>query len=448
MAEFRYQAITRAGKPVQGTIVASNRLEAKRRLGEIALDHQVRVLALHKRVPFTYKVRKTDTAKVLNGEVLAFTAQEVRESLARMGYQILGVRRNLFRLTLPVPHKEVVVFIRLCADLLREQFPYDEILLLLAADIESRRLRETVLQIHKDLKQGKEGGEVYLKHAGVLGKFTAHMLSIASTSGNMAEVYENTAKFIERSADFKKNVRSALFMPAVVLVAAIGAMIFYVMYIFPKIAGMLIKYKIAVPPMTAMALAVSEFLQNHFLLVLAAILAPIGLVVGYFRTEKGRLQWHRLIITLPVVGQLIYKTSIEVFARVFYALYSGSGENIEVLKIASEACNNSYMEHEIKTVVIPSMLRDGKSLSDTLEASGIFPRNAISGLRTGEESGTVREAMLRLANFYEKETTHKMNRALDVINLALSIFISLVIVGITLLSSEVGFVSPPSPLGR
>jgi type IV pilus assembly protein PilC len=446
MAEFRYQAITLGGKPVRGTIFAQNRLEARRRMGEIAADHQVRVLALHKRVPFTYKVRKIDNKKVQNGEVLAFTAQEVRESLARMGYQILEVRRNLFRLNLPVPEKEVVVFIRLCADLLREQFPYDEILSMLATDMENRRLRETVLEIHKDLKMGKEGSQVYLKHADVLGKFSAHMLSIASTSGNMAEVYENTAKFIERSADFKKNIRSALFMPAVVLVAAIGALIFYVMYIFPKIAGMLVKYKVAIPPLTSTALTVSEFLQNNYLWVLGAILVPMGLVAGYLRSEKGRLHWHRLIIKLPVVGQLIYKTSIEVFARVFHALYSGSGENIEVLKIASEACNNSYMEKQIKETVIPAMLREGKGLSDTLEASGIFPRNAISGLRSGEESGTMREAMLRLANFYEKETTHKMHRVIDVINLALSILVSLLIVGITLLSSEVGFVSPPSPL--
>jgi type IV pilus assembly protein PilC len=406
MAEFRYQAITLGGKPVQGTIVAQNRMEARRRVGEIALDHNVRVLALHKRVPFTYKVRKADTKRVQNGEVWAFTAQEVRESLARMGYQILEVRRNLFRFTLPVPQKEVVLFIRLCADLLRDQFPYDEILSLLAADIENRRMREMVLEIHKDLKLGKEGSQVYLKHAGVLGKFTAHMLSIASTSGNMAEVYENTAKFIERSAEFKKNVRSALFMPGIVMVAAIGALIFYVMYIFPKIAGMLIKYKIEVPPMTATTLVVSEFLQHNYLWVVAAILAPIGLAVGYFRSEKGRVQWHRLMIKMPVVGQLIYKTSIEIFARVFHALYSGSGENIEVLKIASEACNNRFMENQIKEFVIPTMLRDGKSLSDTLEASGIFPRNAISGLRSGEESGTMREAMLRLANFYEKETSH------------------------------------------
>jgi type IV pilus assembly protein PilC len=447
MAEFRYQGVTVSGKPLQGTILAPNRFEAKRKISEIVAEHRVRVRALHKRVPFAYKVRKPGNKKVLRGEITAFTDKEVRESLVRMGYQVVEVRRNFLNLKPGVSQKDVVIFIRLCSDLLREQFPYDEILAMLANDMENARLRETVLEIHKDLKMGKEGKQVFLKHADVLGKFTVHMLSIAATSGNMAEIYENTAKFLERSADFKKNIRSTMFMPAIVLVAAIGALIFYVMYIFPQIAGMLLKYKIEVPPMTATTLVISNYLQNNIFWLALAVLLPIIGILVYFRSENGRVLWHRLMISIPVVGSLIYKTSIEVFARVFHALYSGSGENIEVIKIASEACRNLYIEKKVKEVVIPSMLREGKSLSDSMESSGIFPRNVIYTLRSGEESGTLRESMLRLANFYEKETTHKMTRVVDLINLVVSMFVSLLIVGITLLSSEIGFVSPSKATG-
>ncbi len=443
MAEFRYQGVTLGGKPTQGTVQAPNRMEARRKITELVKERQVRVRALHKRVPFVYKVRKPGNKKVMRGEISAFTDKEVRDSLVRMGYQIVEVRRSLFNFKAGVAPKDVVVFIRLCSDLLREQFPYDEILAMLANDMENARLRETVMEIHKDLKMGKEGKQVFIKHADVLGKFTVHMLSIAATSGNMADIYENTAKFLERSADFKKNIRSTLFMPAIVFFAAFGALIFYVMYIFPKIAGLLLKYKIAVPPMTAATMAISNFLQDNILWLLLAVFLPIIGIVIYFRTENGRVAWHRLMISIPVVGNMIYKTSIEVFARIFHALYSGSGENIEVIKIASEACRNSYIEKKVKEAVIPSMLREGKSLSDSMEGSGIFPKNVIYTLRSGEESGTLRESMLRLANFYEKETTHKMARVVDLINLIVSVFVSILIVVITLVSSEVGFVSPP-----
>ncbi len=437
--------MTLAGKPLQGTVFAPNRLEAKQKVTEIASGSGVRVRALHKRVPFFYKVRKGANGKVLTGEISAFTRDEVKESLTRVGYQIIEVRRNFLSFRGRVPQQEIVIFIRLCADLLREQFPYDEILTMLASDMENRTLRDTVLEIHKDLKMGKEGKQVYLKHGEVLGKFTVHMLSIASTSGNMAEIYENTAKFLERTSEFKKNIRSAMFMPAFVFVAALGALAFYAMYIFPKIAALLLKSRVKVPPLTAGTMVVSEHLQNYVLWYVLAFIVPIAALVFYFRTEPGRVQWHKMMISLPLVGNLFYKTSIEVFARVFHALYSGSGENIEVIKIAAEACRNTYIEKEIKEVVIPSMLREGRSFSDSLERSGVFPRNVIYSLRSGEESGALRESMLRLANFYEKETKHRMTRVIDLINLSISVFISALIVGITLLSSEVGFVSPPMP---
>ena len=448
MAEFRYQAVTVAGRSVQGMVLAGDHNEAKRRLARLIAEHGLRLRALQKRRPFTYRVRVPGNSKTMTGIISGFTREEVRESLARMGYQIVAVRRKLFNLKLPIPDKDLVVFIRLCADLLREQYPYDEILTMLANDIENRTLRETVLEIHKDLKMGKEGRQVYLKHAHVLGKFAAHMLSIAATSGNMAEIYDNTAKFLERSAEFKKNLRSALFMPTIVLLATIGALVFYVAYIFPKIAGLLLKYDIEIPPLTAATLSFSSFLKGNFWWLLPAFIAPIAAVVAYCRSDKGRIVWHRLLIAMPVIGKVIYKTSIEVFARFFHALYSGSGENIEVIKLAAESCRNRYIEMRIKQQVIPSMLREGRSLSDSLGRAGVFPQNAIAGLRTGEESGTMREAALRLANFYEKESTHKMARILDLINLVVALFISIIIVGITLLSSEIGFVSPPTPMAN
>ena len=444
MAEFRYQGIAVNGKPTHGTIFAPNRGHAKKKIDEIKKNHGLRIRVLHERVPYVYKVRKADNEKIVDGEVTAFTPEEVRESLVRMGYQVVNVKKAPFRIKQSVPQKDVVIFIRLCADLLRDNFPHDEILTMLANDMENRTLRKTVLEIHKDLKAGQEGHQVYLKHAGVLGKFTAHMLSIASTSGNMAEIYENTAKFLDRSAEFKKNIRQVLFMPSIVTLGSIGALVFYVAYIFPQIANLLLKYNIEPPPMTAATMAASDFLQSNISWLILGIMIPIISSVIFFRSEKGRIMWSHILISLPIVGNLLYRTTIEVFARVFHALYSGSGENIEAIRIASEACRNAWVEKKIKEEVIPGMLREGRSLSEALEKSEVFPRNAIYTLRTGEESGTMREATLRLANFYEKETTHKMTRVVDIINLAISLFVSLLIVMITLLSSEIGFVSPTS----
>jgi type IV pilus assembly protein PilC len=448
MVEFRYQGVTLNGKPLRGTVLAPNRFEAKRKADKISRQHGLRGLKLHQRVPFAYEVRRGTSGRIQRGEINAFTREEVYDALTRQGYQILKLQQKLFSFKLRVPQKDLVFFIRLCADLLREKYAFDQILSMSLRSVENRTLRETIQEIHKDLIKGKEGHEVFRKHTAVLGKFAAYMMSVASTSGNMADIYASLAKFLERSADFKRNVRSALFMPVIVLLACLGALGFYVMYLFPEIARLLLKFNIKLPPMTAAALAASEFLQANYLWLLLSFAAPVAALFAFLRSEKGRLLWHRLMISLPLAGSLFYKTSIEIFARFFHALYSGAGENIEVLKLAAESCNNVYLEKKIKEQVIPVMLREGQSLTDALERFGVFPPEAIASLRAGEEAGTLSEAALSLANFYETETKHKMARIIDMINVLMAILVSFLIAVITLLSSEIGFVAPPNPLAK
>lgn len=441
MQEYRYLGLSLAGKPVQGSIHADNRWDLKKRLKEIARDHKINVNRIEKKNTYLYKIRK-GIEKPIFGEQRAFSESEVQRALLNMGFQIIYIRKKLFEFKHKVPNQDILIFVRLCADLLRQNFPFDEILQLLANDTENRTLRETIREIHKDLKLGKEGFQVFGRHANVLGKFTAHMLSIASTSGNMAQVYDSTAKYLTRDQDFRKSIKNALFMPFVVLFAVIGTLIFYIMYIFPKMTNMLVQYKVDIPPMTKACIDISQFLQSNFLYIIAGISVPIILVIRYLKTPHGQIFLGKMIIKLPVVGPLLHKSSIEIFARVFNALYSGSGENINVIKTAAEACRNKYIEQKIKEIVIPTMLREGRSLTECLDRTGVFPANAINRFRAGEESGTLRESAVQLADYYEKETTYKMARVVDIINLAVSLLVSILIIILTLISSEIGFVSP------
>jgi type IV pilus assembly protein PilC len=448
MVEFRYQGVTLSGKPLRGTVLAPNRFEAQKKTEKIRQQHGLRDLTLKPRVPFQYQVRKGAGGKVQRGEIQAFSRDEVYEALSRQGYQVVKLRQKLFHFKFAAPQKDLVFFVRLCADLLKEKYSFEQILTMTLRSVQNRTLRNTIQEIHNDLIKGKDGHAVFRKHSGVLGKFAAYMMSVASTSGNMAEIYASLAKFLERSADFKRNVRSALFMPVIVMTACFGALAFYMMYLFPEIARLLLKFKIQIPPMTAAALATSDFLQNNWFGLLLCFTLPACAAFVFLRSEKGRLFWHERLLKLPVVGTLFYKTSTEIFARFFHALYNGSGDNIEVLKMAAESCRNTYLEKLVKDCVIPTMLREGRSLTEALERFKVFPQEAILSLRAGEESGTLNEAALSLANFYETETRHKMAQVVDLINVVMALVVSLLIALITLLSSEIGFVAPASPLAK
>ena len=445
MADFKIEGITVGGKPVSGMIGADSYKDAKQKAAQMAAEKKFKLTGVYERVAWLYRVQK-GTEKPIDGEQKSYTKDEVKQALEKMGYRVIYVRKRLFgNKQKAAPAVEVITFVRLSADLMRQKLPFNEILMLLMNDIGNPALRDAVKEINSELKQGKDSEKVFLKQAPVFGRFTANMLGLASKSGNMTEIYESTAKFLERNAEFKRNLKSALIMPLVTLFILFLAVLFYVAYIFPATAEMFEKFKIELPPMTKATLSFSRWLMANIIPLLIAIVVPIVFVMRFLTTERGRFLLDKSIMKVPVVGPLLHKTAIEIYCRVFYALYSGSGENIDVIRMAAEACGNKYMEHQIKTIAIPMMLEKGKGLTEAFQATGVFTQTAISRFNSGAETGTVKNTAIQLAEYYEKETTYKLKNAIEVIQLAVSMVIMLVLTALTLVSSETATIRPKAP---
>jgi type IV pilus assembly protein PilC len=343
------------------------------------------------------------------------------------------------------PLTEIVTFVRLSSDLLKENLPYNEVLQLLMNDIQNNAMKEAIKTINNDLQKGVDSEEAFNKQEKTLGKFSAKMLGLASKSGNMVDIYESTAKFLERNAEFKKNLKSALIMPMFTLVILFIAVLFYVVYIFPETALMFKRMGSELPPMTDFTLKLSEFIVNNTWFFLIGTIIIVGGLVYYFNTTQGKFLKDKYLLRIPILGTLIHKTTIEIFCRVFYALYSGAGENVEAIKIAAEACGNRYMEHQIKTISIPMMLSQGKGLVESFEASEVFTQTALSRFNSGAETGTVKKSALQIANYYENETVYKLKNIIDLIQLVIAMVIMIVITALTLVSSEAALIKPKSP---
>jgi type IV pilus assembly protein PilC len=446
MADFRFTGVSNSGRSVQGVITADTKAEAKKKIKKMATQHKIKINRLQKRKTYIYKIQK-EGEKPTSGEQKAFTKEEVLQALSKLGYKVIRIQPKIGALTLKPPAAEIVTFVRLSADLLREKLPFNEVLQLLGNDLNNVTLREAVKEINNDLRQGKDSEEAFIKQERVLGKFTARMLGLASKSGSMADIYESTAKFLERNAEFKKNMRQALIMPMVTLVILFGACVFYVAYIFPETAKLFLKLGSELPPMTMATLDLSDFLlanMGYFLIVTAG--ATVGLVY-FLRTPNGQFFKDKYILKMPIIGPIVHKTTIEIFCRVFYSLYSGSGENVDAIRLASEACGNKYFEDQIKQIAIPAMLREGRGLVDSFKSSGVFTPTALSRFNSGAETGTVKTTALQVANYYEKETVYKLKNAVDLVQIMVAMIIMVVMTALTLVSSETAMVSPKSPIG-
>jgi len=444
MAEFRYNGINASRQRIVGYIKAKTKKEAKSKVQLLSFQHAFSVINIQMKSLFSYTVQKKD-GTTLKGTQEAFSKEEVELALRKLGFYSVKVQRLILNFKFKPPQADVISFIRLSADLLREKLQFDEILSLLEKDVSNAAMRRVIKEIHNDLKDGKDGEEVFKNQQASLGKFAAKMLGVASKSGNMAEVYDNTAKFLERNFEFKKSLKSALLMPIITLVVLLLACIFYIGYIFPKTAELFAKFGAQLPPMTRASLDLSHFLQNNIFVILIAMTLPFIIFFRFAASTKGQIIIGKYINKLPIIGSLLHKMSIEIFCRVFHSMYSGSGENIEVIKTAAEACRNKYMEKQIKEISIPLMIQEGKSFIEALDKAEVFTENALTRLNTGAESGTLKKTSIQVANYYERETSYRMKSIVDWIQVYVAFIIMIVMTALTIVSSETAVMQPKLP---
>jgi len=444
MVEFKFTAQRLNGQNISGNLSAASASEGKKKIQRLAEKNKLKINTIQKKSTYLYRVRKGNE-KPIRGEQIAFSKKEVEEALSRLGYKVLSVNKKLLDYQRKPPTAEIVTFVKISAELLEQKLAYSEVLTLLINDTPNPALKSTLKEISNDLKKGADSEVTFQKYQGIFGKFTAYMLGLASKSGNMAEIYLATAKFLERRQEFRKSLRSALITPAVTMFVLFGAVMFYVGYIFPETAKLFIRFGIELPPMTAFTLKISDFLLENPLLISAVMFLPPIAAVLYGRTKKGRLLYDKHILKLPVIGSLIHKTLIEVFCRVFYTLYHGSAESIEPIRIAAEAAGNTYFESRIKQTAIPLMLKKGVGMTEAFEATGVFTETALSRFHSGEESGTIKNTALMLANYYESETVYRLKNLIEIIQVAIAMVIMVVMIALTLVSAETATVRPKSP---
>ncbi len=444
MVELKFTALKPNGQAITGTVTAGSSIEGKKKIQKLVEKNKLKLNDVQRKSTYLYRVRKGKD-KPIRGEQKAYTKKEVEEALTRLGYSILSVNRKLLDFQRKPPNNEIVTFVKISAELLNQKLGYGEILTLLTNDTQNAALRNTLKEISNDLKKGADSEATFLKYQNIFGKFTAYMLGLASKSGNMAEIYIATAKFLERQQEFRKSLRSALITPMVTLFVLFLAVIFYVGYIFPETAKLFVRFGIELPPMTAFTLKLSDFLVGNPWLIAGVLFIPPIALFQFVRTKKGRLLFDEYILKLPVIGSLIHKTCIEVFCRVFYTLYHGSAESIEPIRIAAEATGNTYFENRIKNIAIPLMLKKGVGVTDAFEASGVFTETAISRIHSGEESGTIKNTALQLANYYESETVFRLKNLIEIIQVTIAMVIMVIMIALTLVSAETATVRPKTP---
>ncbi|MBM4162616.1 MAG: hypothetical protein FJ217_16135 [Ignavibacteria bacterium] len=431
-SEYRIQALDQSGKPIQRYITSTSIFAARDRAKSFAKTYGWKRLEVKKKKTFSYRVMRGTTA--IDGVQSAYSRQEVATALEKLGFKVQSIRRY-YDIRFSAAPEEIVTFIGTSAKLLEQKLPYNEILHIMAGNVRDKNLKSALKGIIKDLKDGVDSREAFQRQGKVMGHDTALMLGIASKSGDMKSIFESVARFVERQADFKKGLLSSMILPAVTVLALIGALAFYILYLLPKMVDLLTPVSGSMPPLTTFTLEVSEMLKDNFWFLVLGIAAAMGAFYAWLLSANGRVAFDRFIIRVPYLGRILRNTSVELFCRVLGIMYT-TGENIDAIQHASEASRNRFLEKQIKLVAIPTMLKYGTEFWKSLEMTRFFPEMVVSRFRTAAETGSVKSTSTQLADYYEMENRYAMKNLVNVIEVGVSLVIMVSMVFLTLLSSE------------
>jgi type IV pilus assembly protein PilC len=430
--EYRVTIRDAAGKISRRSITASSADNAKKRVTALLARGTI-IKTVEKKCNFEYRVRQGD--RIIEGSQSAYSKEEVVTALRRLGFEIKSIRKRRTFFS-QAPASEIVGFVMQSAKLIDQKLPFQDVLQLMANHTKEKNLRGALRDIITDLRNGADSRDAFLRQSHVFGYHTSLMLGIATKSGDMTKVFESVAKLVERQSDFKKGLTSSLMLPGITALTLVGAIGFYVVFLLPKMMDMLGPRMEKIPPLTAFTMEASAWFKDNFIfLALFLVLLCIGFY-SYVSSPAGRLKLHKLLIRVPYFGRILRDTSIEIFCRVFGIMYTSSGENIDAIQIAGDASGNPYLAHQIRTVAIPLMLRFGVELGKAIEETGFFPEIVISRFKTGTETGNVKATAIQVADYYQMENGYAMKNLANVIEMSVTIMITLSLVFLTYLSSE------------
>jgi type IV pilus assembly protein PilC len=320
-------------------------------------------------------------------------------------------KRNILRFELTrkkVPRKEVMHFSRQLAVFVRAGIPIIDGLEVIAEDSPNKLFRKVLVQMAESLRAGSTFADAAEAHPYAFPAFYRGILRSAELTGNLDVVLEQLSDYIERDITARQKITSALVYPAVITAVSLFAVAVLLVYVLPKFKTFFNGVGAKLPlPTRIMISAGSLFANWWWVLALGIAVVVIGSSL-LNRTEFGKDWRDRILLQLPLIGDLTRHAVLERFCRILSSMVSAGVPLPDALVVTGEATNNRVFRRGV-AASREAMMR-GEGLAEPLAATGLFPASARQMFRVGEDTGTLDSQMATAADYFERELDYKLKR--------------------------------------
>jgi MSHA biogenesis protein MshG len=305
-----------------------------------------------------------------------------------------------------VTSMDVQMFSRQLYTLLKSGVPIMRGLAGLQESCTSKSFARVIGDLRESLDSGRELSSAMRRHPEIFDNFYLSMVRVGEMTGRLEDVFLRLFDHLEFDREMRQRVKSALRYPMFVIIAMIGAIAIVNVFVIPQFQKVFDSFHTELPLVTRMLVGFSKFTVSYWPLIIGIVVVTVFAVRAWVGTEKGRYEWDRRKLGLPIAGKIILKGTMSRFARSF-ALASRSGVPIvQGLTTVSQTVDNAYLCARIE------QMRDGvergESILRTAKAAGVFTPIVLQMISVGEETGSLDELMDEIAQMYEREVDYEL----------------------------------------
>ena len=296
--------------------------------------------------------------------------------------------------------------------------------------MESAELRRVVAEVKESVQAGTTLAEALSRHKKVFDDLYVNMVDAGEIGGALDTILVRLAVYREKADALARKVKGAMVYPSVVMTVAIGVTFVMLTYIVPVFAKMFTGLGAELPAPTRFILSLSGFIRGN---ILTGVISLIILIVAYryySKTQKGRLNIDRVKLKLPLLGDLIRKSSIARFSRTLATLLSSGVSILDALDITARTSNNRVVHDAIKRSVLS--IAEGETITQPLKESKVFPPMVIQMISVGEKTGGLDEMLSKIADFYDEEVDAAVAALTSMIEPVIIVLMGIVIGGIVI----------------
>ena len=310
-------------------------------------------------------------------------------------------RQSTFSLRRGLSSNELALVTRQLASLSQSGLPLEEALLAVSQQNDIPRTKSILLGVRGKVMEGHTLADGLAEFPQAFPELYRATVAAGEQSGHLDVVLERLADYTEARSEMRQRVTNAMIYPISLVVFAVGIIAFMLATVVPKIVSVFANTQAELPALTRGLIATSDFLRDNWLFVIIAI-AAVGYGVWWLLKQEGpRRRYHRLLLALPITGQLTRGINTARFTRTF-SILAGSGVPIlDAMKISAEVIENLPMRDAVNEAAV--RVREGASISRSLDASKLFPPMMVHLIASGEAGGRLEEMLTRAAAGQERE---------------------------------------------